>query len=126
MTFHTSVFAVPLEVDGKPLASLGADQYVRVELPAGPHAIGAANNAWSRAINGVPHPVQLTVEAGKIYYLLPTRWAGESRMNIIMVNGMAIPEQTAVGHSSFSVQVGSPGALPPAAFQKLSPARPEG
>ncbi len=124
MTFHTSVFAVPLEVDGKPLASLGPDQYARLELPPGHHEIAATNNAWSRAINGVPHPVGLNIEAGKIYYLLPTRWEGERRMNIVMINNIAIPSQTAVGHSGFSVEVKSPNAAPPADFRQLSPAGP--
>ncbi len=123
MTFRTSVFAVPLEVDGKPLVSLGPNQYARVELPPGHHEISAADNGWSRAINGVPHPVSLKVEAGMAYYLLPTRWAGAERTTIAMVNTMAIPEQTRDPHSSFSVQVSTPGAAPPPVFRQLSPAQ---
>lgn len=125
MTFQTSVFAVPLQIDGRPLVSLGPNQYARIELPAGRHEITAADNGWSRAINGVPHPVAVNVEAGKAYYLLPTRWAGESGMTITMINNMAIPERTSVPHSSFSVQVSSASAPPPAAFRQLSPANAE-
>jgi hypothetical protein len=121
MTSHTSIFAVPIELDGKPLASLGADKYIRVELAPGHHQIGAADDTWSRAINGSPHPADLTVEPGKVYYLLPTRWAGNSSTTITMVGGMAIPEQTAQAHSSFSVQVSTPGAPPPPGFLDLAP-----
>lgn len=120
MTFHTSVFSLPIELDGRPLVSLGPNQYTRVEMPPGRHVIEVPNTAWSRAISGIPHPADVTVEAGKVYYLLPKRWAGESRTTLTMINNMAIPAQTAAAHSSFSVQVSSPAAAPPSDFLHLT------
>lgn len=73
--FHTSVFALPIQVDGKPLMSLPPGRYTTVELPAGPHSVGSPNEAWTRMISGVPHPAEFVVEPGKAYYLLPKRWA---------------------------------------------------
>jgi hypothetical protein len=120
MTMNTSVFAVPIEVDGKPLVSLGPDQYVRVELPPGSHRIATADTLWSRSINGRPHPAEVNVESGKTYYLEPTQWSEGGHFTIIYVNGMAIPEQAAVLQSTFSVQVGTP----PADFVKLTRVEP--
>jgi len=118
---NTSIFSVPLELDGKPLASVGFDKFIRVELPPGRHQIVAVNDTWSRAINGIPHPVDLTVEPGKVYYLLPKRWAANPGMTITMIGSMAIPEQKAEGHSSFSVQESPPTAAPPPQFLQLTP-----
>jgi hypothetical protein len=115
MTMNTSVFAVPIEVDGKPFVSLGPDQYVMVQLPPGHHLIAAADTYWSRVINGRPHAAEVNVESGKAYYLEPKQWAENAHFNIIYVNGMAIPEQTADNQSTFSVQVDTP----PADFAKL-------
>jgi hypothetical protein len=105
---ETSVFPLPIEVDGKPVASLGPNQYTRVELPPGRHHIGAPDTYGTRVIAGTPHPVDLTIQPGKTYYLLPTRWAGNPRTTITTVGTMAIPEVTAESHSSFSVQSSVP------------------
>ena len=42
-TFHTSVFALPIHVDDKPLMSLPPGQYTAVELVPGPHSVGSPN-----------------------------------------------------------------------------------
>jgi hypothetical protein len=39
-TFHTSIFALPIQVDDKPLTSLPPGQYTAVELAPGPHSVG--------------------------------------------------------------------------------------
>jgi hypothetical protein len=118
--FHTSVFPLPIELDGKSLVSLAPNNYTRVELPPGRHVVAVPNTAWTRAIAGIPHPVDVTVEAGKSYYLMPSRWAGESYYSVTMINGMAIPRQQAVGHSSFSVKAVASSAAPPPDFAKLT------
>src|SRR5262245_25671572 len=72
MGWRTTVFRLPIEVDGRPLASVGPNEYARAELPAGRHSVGVPESYWTKVINGVPHPVEFTVEASKSYYLLPT------------------------------------------------------
>ena len=42
-TFHTSVFALPIHVDDKPLMSLPPGQYTAFELAPGPHSVGSPN-----------------------------------------------------------------------------------
>lgn len=75
--WHTSVFPLSVEFDGKPLASLGPNQYTRVEVRPGRYTIAVPNNFWTRAITGNPHPVIVDVRAGASYYLQPTRWQNE-------------------------------------------------
>lgn len=118
--FHVSLFPVPIELDGQPLATVGPGRYVRVELSPGPHVISARDDWWSGAINGKPHPLSLTVEPGKIYYLLPKRWAGEVRTQINVVGNVVYPSQVAQMQSSFSVQPSAPGTAPPPEFHGLT------
>ena len=118
--FNVSYFPVPIELDGQPLATVGPGRYLRVELSPGPHVIGARDDWWSGAINGKPHPVSLTVEPGKVYYLLPKRWAGEVRTQINVIGSTVYPSRVADPHSSFSVQTSAPGAAPPSEFLSLA------
>lgn len=120
MTMRTSVFAVPIELDGNALTSLGPSQYLQLELPPGKHTVAISNTVWGRMTAGIPHPAEINVEAGKAYYLLPTNWAGERQLHFTMINGMAIPEQTAANHMTFAVQANAANAPPPAEFLGLT------
>jgi hypothetical protein len=124
MGWRTTVFQVPIEVDGRPLASVGPNEYARTELPAGRHSVGVPESYWTTVINGIPHPVEITVESGKSYYLLPTEWAGREHTSIVMVGTVVVPTRTAESHSSFSVQTIAPAGEPPAAFAGLTAAAP--
>ena len=123
--FNTSVFPVPIELDGRPLASIGPGRYVRVELSPGPHVITARNDWWSRAINGKPFPAGFTVEPGKIYYLLPKRWLGPPQNSIATIGNAVIPHQTVRFEGTFSVQASAPDAPPPQEFFSLTPTEAE-
>ena len=122
-TFHTSVFALPIEVDGKPLTSLPPGQYATVELPPGRHSVGSPNEYWTRVISGVPHPAEFVVEAGKSYYLLPKRWGEDAGYSYTMVGSVVAPQRTAVAHSTFSVQTAAANDAPPAEFRQLNSAK---
>jgi hypothetical protein len=110
--FNASVFPVPIELDGQSLASIGPGKYLRVELSPGPHVISAEDGWWSRSINGKPYPASLTVEPGKVYYLLPKRWLGPPENNIAIIGNAVIPHQTVRMEGTFSVQASAPGAPP--------------
>lgn len=71
--FNVSVFPVTIDIDGKTVGSLAPGRYMTVELAPGKHTLEVPNNAWSRAINGIPHQVEFTTAAGKTYYALPFR-----------------------------------------------------
>jgi hypothetical protein len=117
---NTSIFSLPVQVDGKPLISLAPNQYTTVELPPGPHSVSVPDEAWTRAIAGIPHPVELLVESGKTYYLLPSRRYEDAGYKFSSVGSVVVPERTAVTHSSFSVQTGSVTTPPPAEFSQLA------
>jgi Protein of unknown function (DUF2846) len=117
---NTSIFSLPVEVDGKPLISLAPNQYTTVELAPGPHSIGVPDQAWTRAISGIPHPVEIAVESGKAYYLLPSRRYEDAGYKFTSVGAAVVPERTAVTHSSFSVQTAGANAAVPAEFSQLA------
>jgi hypothetical protein len=116
----TSIFSLPVQIDGKPLISLAPNQYTTVELSFGPHSIGVPDEAWTRAIAGIPHPVELAAESGKTYYLLPSRRFEDAGYKFSPVGSVVVPERTAVTHSSFSVQTAGVNAAPPAEFSQLA------
>jgi len=122
-TFHTSAFALPIQVDDKTLMSLPPGQYTVVELSKGPHSVGSPNEYWTRVISGVPHPANFTVEAGKAYYLLPKRWGEDAGFSYTMVGSVVVPQRTATAHSTFAVQAAASRAAPPPECDKLSCAR---
>jgi hypothetical protein len=117
---NTSIFSLPVEIDGKPLISLAPNQYTTLELPPGPHSIGVPDETWTRAIAGIPHPVELVVDSAKTYYLLPSRRYEDAGYKYSSVGSVIVPERTAVTHSSFSVQTAGMNAAPPAAFYQLA------
>ncbi len=118
--WHTSVFALPIEIDGRPLISLGPNQYTKIEVPAGRHTVAVPNTVWARMISGQPHPASVTVQAGQSYYLMPTRTLGKAHWTVTLVGSVAVPEKVAETHSSFSVQSGRK----PPAFSTLTYAAP--
>ena len=109
-----------IELDGRPLVQLGFNEYTRIELRPGRHSVGAPDSFRTRATAGTPHAVQLTIEAGKTYYLLPSRWVENVRPTITMVGTTPVATTTADRHSSFTVQASLSSAAPPAAFLPLS------
>ncbi len=117
---NVSIFPLPIHVDGKPAISLTPGQYTTVELSPGKHDIGVPDEAWTRAIAGIPHPVELVVESGKTYYLLPTRRYEDAGYKFSSVGSVVVPERTAVTHSSFAVQTLGTSAAPPMEFNRLA------
>ena len=109
--WNTSYFPLPVELDGKPLASLSPNQYTRVEVRPGRHTVAVPNNFWTRAISGNPNPVVVNVRAGSSYYLQPTRWQTNERPSIAVINGIAIPTRTADPQAGFSVHTGAPPSV---------------
>ncbi|WP_271585384.1 hypothetical protein [Bradyrhizobium sp. CCBAU 45389] len=117
---NTSVFALPIEVDGKALMSLPPGKYTTVELPPGPHSVGSPNEYWTRVISGIPHPAEFVVEAGKSYYLLPKAWGEDAGYRYTMVGSAVVPERDSINHSTFSVRIAAATEAPPAEFRQLS------
>lgn len=117
---NVSIFPLAIHVDGNPAISLTPGQYTMIELPPGKHSIGVPDEAWNRAIAGVPHPVEFTVETGKTYYLLPSQRYEGAGYKFTSVGSVVVPERTAVTHNSFSVQTAAVSAALPEEFSKLA------
>jgi hypothetical protein len=117
---NVSIFPLPIHVDGRTAISLTPGEYTTLELPPGKHSIGVPDEAWTRAIGGIPHPVELAVEPGKTYYLLPSRRYEDAGYKFTVVGAAVVPDRTAVTHSSFSVQTAAMNAAPPAEFGQLA------
>jgi hypothetical protein len=109
-----------IELDGQPLVRLGVNEYTRIELRPGQHSIGSPDTYLTTITAGRPHAVQLKIEAGKTYYLLPSRWVENVRPAITMIGTTPVATTTADAHGSFSVQTSTPSAKPPEAFLTLS------
>jgi hypothetical protein len=119
------LFPVPVELDGRPLALLGFGTYTRVELRPGRYTLSPPNTAATRAVFGIPRPVELTVEAGKAYFLLPTRSVEDVRPTVAVAGNFVYPSQTGTSYGSFSVQAQPAQAAPPPGFQGLSYVAPD-
>lgn len=117
---NISMIPVPVELDGQPLASLGPNDYTRVQVSPGRHTVRVPDTYWTRVINSTPHPLHLNVEPGKSYFLLPTFWAGDPQLQVTMVGRTAVAETTAEGHTGFSVETVSRGSAVPLKFQNLT------
>ncbi len=117
---NISMFPVPIELDGQPLVSLGPNDYTKIQVPPGRHTVRVPDTYWTRVINSTPHPVELNVESGKSYYLLPTFWAGDPHLQVTVVGRTAVAETTAEGHTGFSMETVSRGGREPAKFQNLT------
>lgn len=124
--WNTSFVPLEIELDGRPLVTLGFNDYTRVELRPGRYSIGAPDTYRTRVTAGIPHAVELTVEAGKAYYLLPKLWAENERTAIVAVGTTFVPTRTADGHTSFSIQTSRVTDAPPSSFLELSYVAPAG
>ncbi len=122
--WNTSVIPLEIELDGRPLAELGINQYTRIELPPGRYKIGAPNSWRTRSTAGTPHPVEVVVEPGKVYYLLPTRWVENVRPAVTMIANQVVATRTGDAQSSFSIKASAATAEPPPEFLNLSPVAP--
>jgi hypothetical protein len=112
---------IPLnvELDGRPLAVLGRNTYTRVDLAPGAHTLAAADTYITRISYGAPRPLRLTVEAGKSYFILPTRSVENLRPEIKIIGTTVVPGTTGDVFGGFAVH-GAPGGAAPPEFAQLS------
>lgn len=115
-----------VELDGRPLAVLSFGTYTRIELQPGRYRLAARDDVTTRSSHGIPVPVELSVEAGKAYYALPTAWAADVRRTVTVVNDTIIPERTTANYGTFTVETKSPRTVAPTAFRSLTYVSSEG
>ena len=123
--WNVSYIPLSVEIEGRPLAQLGINSYTRIELPPGTYRIAAANTFMTRVTYGIPHPVDVKVEAGKSYFLLPHKWAENVRPEIRIIGKTVVAGQTADNHGSFKIHAQAGNAPVPSEFLQLSYVAPE-
>lgn len=70
--WNVSYIPLSVELDGRPLAQLSINTYTRIELPPGTYKLAAADTYLTKITYGLPRALQMKVEAGRSYFVLPT------------------------------------------------------
>jgi len=123
--WNVSYIPLSVELNGRPLAQLGIDNYTRVELRPGMYKLAAADTYLTSVAYGKPLPLSLTVEAGRSYYVLPTRKVENLRPSVQIIGTYAVPTQTGDVYGGFAIQTPAAGGHAPAAFAQMSYVVPE-
>ena len=122
--WNVSHIPLSVELNDRALVQLGISTYSRVELPPGTYKIAAANTYMTRITYGTPRPLHLKVEAGKTYYVLPTRAVENERQELNVIGTTVVVGKTGDVFGGFAVRSASDGAAPPE-FAKLSHVAPD-
>jgi hypothetical protein len=124
--WNVSYIPLSVELDGRPLAQLGINTYTRIELPPGTYNLAAADSYLTKITYGMPRALQMKVEAGKSYFVLPTRSVENVRPAIEVIGKNVVPTQTGDVYGGFAVQtVVGAGNAAPSEFAQLSYVVPE-
>jgi hypothetical protein len=123
--WNVSYIPLSVELNGRPLAQLGISTYTRIELRPGTYKLAAADTYMTKVTYGKPVPLDLRVEAGKSYFLLPTRRVENVRPFVQIINNYAVTTQTGDVYGGFAVEKPASGNHAPAEFAKLSYVAPE-
>lgn len=119
--WDVSYIPLSVELDGRPLAQRGINAYTRIELAPGTYKLAAPDTTMTRATYGKPRPLHMKVEAGKSYFVLPTRSVENERPGIQVIGTTVVPTTHADVFGSFAVQTGSA----PSEFAQLSYVAPD-
>ncbi len=125
LTWHTSLVPLSIEINGQPLTALAPGSYTRIEVRPGRYSIAAADTYMTKITFGMPRPLELSVQAGKVYYVLPISWMENQRPGMMLAMGK-YPVATTEGdrYGSFAVQEKVPSDPAPTPFAKLSQVAP--
>jgi len=123
--WNVSYIPLSVELDGRALVQLGINTYTRIELPPGTYKLAAADTYLTKITYGVPRALQMKVEAGRSYFVLPTRSVENVRPAIEVIGKNVIPTQTGDVYGGFAVQVVGAGNAAPSEFAQLSYVAPE-
>jgi len=102
--WNVSYIPLSVEPDGRPLAELSINTYTRIELPPGTYKLAAADTYLTKITYGVPRALQMKVEAGRSYFVLPTHSVENVRPAVEVIGKNVIPTQTGDVYGGFAVQ----------------------
>ncbi len=119
--WNVSYIPLSVELDGQALAQLGINTYTRIELAPGSYKLAAADTYLTKVTYGAPRPLQVKVEAGRSYFVLPTRSVENVRPAVQVVGTVVVPTKTGDVFGGFAVQADAA----PSEFAQLSYVAPE-
>jgi hypothetical protein len=119
-TADTSFVPLQMEVNGHRLASVGMNEYTRIDVPPGTYKLAAADVYLTWISFGTPIPTEVTAQAGGRYFVIPRSYEGPPRMGVGMNGSLVVPTTTAKRWGALDVTEIPPGAAIPAAFNGLS------
>ena len=123
--WHVSFIPLSVEIDGRALAQLSINTYTRVELPPGTYRLAAADSYLTKVTYGTPRALQMKVEAGRSYFVLPTQSIENVRPQIQVIGTTVYPTTTGDVFGGFAVHA-APGGATPSEFAQLSYVAPNG
>jgi hypothetical protein len=118
--WNVSYIPLSVELNGQPLAQLDIKTYTRVELRPGTYRLAAADTYMTSITYGKPVPLDLRVEAGRSYFVLPTRRVDNVRPAIQIINKTVVTTQTGDVSGGFALQKPGAKGQPPSEFTELS------
>jgi hypothetical protein len=125
LTWNTSLVPLSIEMNGQPLVSLAPNSYTRIELRPGRYTIAAPDTYMTKVTYGTPRPLEMNVQVGKVYYVLPIQWAENLRPGVMLAMGKyPVATTEADKYGSFAVQEKAPSGPPPTPFVQLSQVSP--
>lgn len=122
--WNVSYIPLSVELNDRALAQLGVNTYTRVELPPGTYKIAAADSYMTKITYGRPRPLHLKVEAGKSYYVLPTRTVENERQEIRVIGTNVVVGKTGDTYGGFALKPSVTASAPPE-FSQLSYVAPQ-
>ena len=122
-----SVVPLQLEINGRPLVSIGPNQYTRIEVLPGTYRLAAADVYLTWITYGTPTPVELDTKAGVRYFVQPRSWAGRPQFGVGTAGKLIIPTiTTAQRHGTLHVYEKDVGEAAPVQFNGLVYVAPNG
>ena len=123
--WNVSYIPLSVELDGRPLAQLGISTYTRIELPPGTYKLAAADTYLTKITYGMPRALQMKLEAGKSYFVLPTRSVENVRPAVEVIGKNVVPTQTGDVYGGFAVQTVVGANVAPSEFVQFSYVAPD-
>ncbi len=119
-TADTSFIPLQLELNGRPLASVGMNEYTRVDVTPGTYKLAAADVYLTWISFGTPIPSEVTAQAGGRYFVIPRSYEGPPRMGVGVNGNLVVPTTSAKRWGALDVTENTPGTPIPGRFNGLT------
>lgn len=116
---NVSHIPLSVELNDQALARLGINTYTKIELSPGTYKLAASDSYLTKITYGTPRPLQIKVEAGKSYFVLPTRSVENVRPAIQVIGTNVVATKTGDVFGGFAV-LAPPAHGAPSEFASLS------